>query len=233
MDPSLLKETTPSNVPTPKLRSPTPEGSPKKRKLYLFVRKLSVEWNYLLVRLRTFAEYSSTDRALADLFQSSEEDFLERHRAGGSPLTLTEHQFLSDYKRYKTLDRIHAAHTSERTVMKVFDGDDMAERTNVVSDTLTDCSERREENVGEMLWEHRRERWLAATPDGASPADRAQHSSLKHIPRDLYPRLYRDFVLKSRPLRADKRINLEDLVLVIDAGWASEDKWERAAKGLP
>lgn len=111
----------------------------------------------------------------------------------------------------------------------------------IMSDTLTDSSGRGlapevpKQNIGETLWEYRRAQWLA-TEDGVDAGtkleERAARLSIKHIPKELYPRIYSNFVEKSKPLKADKRINLEDLINIINAGWISDEKWERAAKGL-
>lgn len=230
MDPLSLKESTPSiqQYPT-KLRSPSGSPHKKQRKLSLLFRKLLLEWNYLLVKLKTFADVSYVEEVLEELFQLSDDDLLERYQRSGGSATLTraEHDFLEAYKRHKLLEKVYEAHV----------GMAEAPAKNVMLDTLTMSLGTKTDENGELMWRHRRAKWLALglprDETDAKVAQRAQQLSLKHISRDMYPRIYRDFVDKLKPLKADKRINLEDLVAVINAGWISDERWERAANGLP
>lgn len=208
----------------------------------------------------TFGE----DEAVEELFESSEGDAFERFLRGSlGRQTAAEHQFLLDYKVYKSLDKLYEAKRqpkmaklasvedldSQNVTYKDLDmvklRDDMETRVKTVqlmSDTSTDSSRHTsphevssKQNIGETLWELRRTKWLATTDDvdvAAKMEELAAKLSIKHIPKELYPRIYSSFVEKSRPLKADRRINLEDLVNIINAGWISEEKWERAAKGL-
>ncbi|GEQ69515.1 hypothetical protein JCM33374_g3187 [Metschnikowia sp. JCM 33374] len=93
-----------------------------------------------------------------------------------------------------------------------------------------------EKNLGTALWEIRRARWL--TPDECDDVEekvrqRASEQSIKHIPRDMFPRIYREFVEKAKPLKPGKYINLEDMIAVINSGWVHDKVWDSASKGLP
>ncbi|OBA22519.1 hypothetical protein METBIDRAFT_11346 [Metschnikowia bicuspidata var. bicuspidata NRRL YB-4993] len=94
----------------------------------------------------------------------------------------------------------------------------------------------RDENLGNALWEIRRARWLI--PDDECEdveqkvEQRAAGLAVKQISQDAYPQVYKDFVVNARPLKTGKRINLEDMVVVIHAGWVHEKVWESASKGL-
>lgn len=93
----------------------------------------------------------------------------------------------------------------------------------------------RDVNLGNALWEIRRARWLSSDEgeDVEQKVDeRCAGLSIKHISRDLFPRIYRDFVEKAKPLKDGKRINLEDMVVVIHSGWVHDKVWEAASKGL-
>lgn len=88
-------------------------------------------------------------------------------------------------------------------------------------------------NLGEKLWEERRKRWLETDLDAQHVKERQAALSLAHINRKLHSTIYTMFVHKAKPLKSGKRINLEDLMNVINAGWTKDAKWDRAAKGLP
>lgn len=88
-------------------------------------------------------------------------------------------------------------------------------------------------NIGETLWEYRRSKWLAGDSESEERAKKhLQELSIAHIPKTSYVRIYNNLVDKGRLLKNDKHINLSDLIKIINAGWISEDRWERAAKGL-
>lgn len=87
-------------------------------------------------------------------------------------------------------------------------------------------------NVGETLWEYRRHKWLVPK---RTPEEISQHiaeQSIEHIPKELYSKVYSSLVDKGKTLKEGKRINLKDMVEVINRGWIAEEKWERAARGL-
>lgn len=93
-------------------------------------------------------------------------------------------------------------------------------------------------NIGEILWEFRRSKWL--TVPGASDEqveekvnERRELSCVKSIPKEHYHRIYVNLVERSKPFKDDVRINLEDLIGIVNDGWKKEEKWDRAAKGLP
>lgn len=204
----------------------------------------------------------SDDEAVCELFESSDEDTFDRfQRSSVARQSPIEHQFLLDIKEYKSLDKLYQAKrkppmtylaslddlSSNKATYRDLDmvklRDDMETRvktTTVLSDTSTDSSRRGsshepKQNIGETLWEYRRSKWL--TPkDGVDTNDRINELTaglpVRQISKDLYPRVYANLVEKSKPLKQGKRINLEDLINIINAGWVSEEKWERAARGL-
>lgn len=88
-------------------------------------------------------------------------------------------------------------------------------------------------NIGEALWEYRRSKWLATSKLPQEIAAHVAATLLAALPTELHVRIYNNLVEKGKPLRSGKRINLLDLVVVINAGWVADEKWERAAKGLP
>lgn len=90
--------------------------------------------------------------------------------------------------------------------------------------------ELKNENIGEILWEYRRNQWTTGNVDQSKIA--ASRLFFDQIPKDSYVKVYNNLVDKGRSLRPDRRINLFDLMKVINAGWVAEEKWERAAKGL-
>lgn len=88
-------------------------------------------------------------------------------------------------------------------------------------------------NIGETLWEYRRSKWLTTDAEGKARAKEHLHQlSIAHIPKHSYARIYNNLVDKGRLLKDDKRLNLSDLIKVINAGWISEERWERAARGV-
>lgn len=87
-----------------------------------------------------------------------------------------------------------------------------------------------ETNIGQILWEYRRSLWLKS-PKGATVTGGSLF--FDQVPQESYVKIYNNLVEKGRALKPDRRINLHDLIRVINAGWESEEKWDRAAKGLP
>lgn len=87
-------------------------------------------------------------------------------------------------------------------------------------------------NIGSTLWEYRRSKWLY-TENPSQVAERIKNSNIDHLPNDCYPKLYTQLVEKGKTLRMDKKLNLSDVVKIINVGWIVEEKWDRAAKGLP
>lgn len=89
--------------------------------------------------------------------------------------------------------------------------------------------------IGESIWEYRRKNWLYSPNHHETQnkiKQRLKSLSIHHIPKESYARIYTTLVDKSKPLKSDKRINLRDLIEVINAGWIAEERWQRAAKGL-
>lgn len=83
-------------------------------------------------------------------------------------------------------------------------------------------------NVGDILWEYRRSRWTCGKKSKQATVNRLLFDQ---IPKESYVKVYNALVDKGRPLKNDRRINLYDLMKVVNSGWAAEEKWERAAKG--
>lgn len=85
-------------------------------------------------------------------------------------------------------------------------------------------------NVGEILWEYRRKKWVENTTGNVESTSRALFDQ---IPKDSYVKIYNHLIEKGRPLKSNRRINLNDLMKIVNAGWTAEEKWDRAARGLP
>lgn len=356
-----LKETTPSSIQSPvssTLRNtPTsPKRDPKRS--HWFLRRLACEWSSFVTRLKDLSEpRSPSEETLDSIFDSSDDDYFGRSQGKYSHVSPIESEFLLDYKKYRTLEKVyeahklatlhlpvysrtekssHSSHSShpinqanggsegqiqnegqllgqnqnlsrsysnsptkirlplgQRSIMStklnpatkdtsaVITLDEEIKRTgsttngavsdlnsgtleshelpnsaeeiieapdpdaatsnpvNGVNSTLNNLfplPQRRRStcNLGENLWEERRSRWLETTLSGPEEIKNRQAAlSLSHVNAKLHPQIYTMFVEKSKPLKSGTRINLEDLVGVINAGWTKEAKWERAARGLP
>lgn len=87
--------------------------------------------------------------------------------------------------------------------------------------------------LGEKLWDYRRNAWLTPTKNEDEVEAHIEDHSLAHVPREALPKIYTNLVDRGRVLKEDKHVNLKDLTRIINAGWIAEEKWERAAKGLP
>ncbi|ODV79763.1 uncharacterized protein CANTADRAFT_31921, partial [Suhomyces tanzawaensis NRRL Y-17324] len=88
------------------------------------------------------------------------------------------------------------------------------------------------ENLGTTLWEYRRRKWLQNS-DPEKVQQKLSQLSIEHIPKESYHKIYSFLIDKGRSLKNDKKINLLDLINIINAGWIAEEKWDRAARGLP
>lgn len=257
------KENTPTTIPESSapstLRTPGKEqpGWKKSIRIQSFLRRISSECALFFDKLKHHLDLSRSDEELLDtLFESSDDDLFERNPKPKKccSLTQSESQFINDYNKYNLLEKIfensprskQAQQTSEDS-MTLKEGSainfgplDM----DLEAHTLPDGAENRHEkndancarNIGDELWNARRAKWL--TPASGSDAServeqRREMLSLRNVPKTLYPRIYKDFVVKAKPLSRGKAINLEDLIGMIDAGWVNEKRWERAASGLP
>lgn len=85
---------------------------------------------------------------------------------------------------------------------------------------------------GPSLWETRRQEWLKCD-DLPKANARSSHNVLSGIPRDKYVGIYKALVDLRRTLKQENAINLGELAAVINAGWTANERWDRAAKGLP
>ncbi|RCK54842.1 hypothetical protein Cantr_04136 [Candida viswanathii] len=104
--------------------------------------------------------------------------------------------------------------------------------TKNTTDTDSKSTLLSQSNIGSNLWEYRRSKWLQCN-DPNKLNDRLKQTSISYIPKDSYVQIYSSLVDKNKILKDDKHINLLDLLKIINAGWIAEDKWERAARGLP
>lgn len=188
-------------------------------------------------------------------FESSDSDFFPRKQGGGS-LKQIEQQFLSDYQNYKSLEGISNHYHSLDSRITMVSSDDLSKIpyrdldisklrekmesreksivfTSDISTQGSEESKNKKQNVGEVLWDYRRSLWLEShsDEDGADNTVNKQ-AAIKDIPKGLYPTIYSNLIEKSKPLKEGKRINLQDLLGVINEGWVQEQRWERAAKGL-
>lgn len=87
-------------------------------------------------------------------------------------------------------------------------------------------------NIGDTLWNYRRGKWLVTSKTKEEIDNRVSSHLIKELPVDSHTKIYSTLVNKGKSLKKDKRLNLQDLVVIIDAGWVAEEKWERAANGL-
>lgn len=101
-----------------------------------------------------------------------------------------------------------------------------------ITDTDSKSTLLSQSNIGINLWEYRRNKWLQCN-DSNKLKNRLKETSISYIPKDSYVQIYTNLIDKNKTLKDDKHINLLDLLKIINAGWIAEDKWERAARGLP
>ena len=87
-------------------------------------------------------------------------------------------------------------------------------------------------NVGSTLWDYRRQKWLQPKYSTKRIKERIAKSSISHIPKESFPKIYENLVDKNKALKSNKKLNLADLIKIINAGWIAEERWERAARGL-
>lgn len=130
---------------------------------------------------------------------------------------------LSDKGIHMTFNDLDVVRLKER-----FDNDNDSLENNNNEDATSNQSET---NIGEVLWEYRRSLWLKSSKGEMHVSTTSL--LFDQIPKESYVTIYNNLVDKGRSLKANRKINLHDLIRVINAGWESEEKWERAAKGLP
>lgn len=260
MEPSSFKESTPTSIP-PSSRA-VPRKSRKLGGLFRristewnsFILKVKALSDAALSEDEAVEDlFDSSEGDTFERFQrgttrrytEQEQQFLREYKHYKSLDKVFESQRRPPTMTLASLDELDSQKITFRDLDMVKLRDDMETRVKtvtVLSDTSTDSSRpassyesANKPNIGETLWEFRRSKWLAA-PDGKDVAAKIEelrdNLPIKSIPKELYPRVYSSFVEKSRPLKADVRINLEDLINIINAGWVREEKWERAAKGL-
>lgn len=326
------KETSPSTIyhsPTStSVRSsvgPTSPKSPKPKKQPALFRRIACEFHAFFQKLKDLSESKDpSEEALDSLFESSDDDFFGRSQGKYSHVTSVESEFLLDYKKHRTLEKVYEAnqarsvgaaasgahtrdvqnlrntlrsqmsssplnpdtmpkdsnaqiwdeikHTGSTTNGAVSDmnsgtvasleplnsADDLGRGSSVASKVDSSKTEQKKVdaverekagqddvlpmphtrrrstcNLGEKLWDERRKRWLETTLTSEKKNQRQTALSLAHVDSKMHAQIYTMFVEKSKPLKSGTRINLNDLMNVINAGWTKDAKWERAARGLP
>lgn len=232
--------------------SKTLVNSPLRKSPSIF-KKVSLGWSSFVGRLKSISDEAFAESLWADeLFEINDVD---RYCCVPQASQLDQ-KFIADMKTCATLDDLYDAHHASRTV-EVNESEDMdntkfrdmdvgklreefatrARTVQLASDSSLEPSALHDQdasNVGEVLWEYRRAKWLEPS-EGVTKqllADRHLETSIRHIPRDYYPRIYTVMVEKGRPLKDDTRLNLEDAINIINEGWIHNDKWERAARGV-
>jgi hypothetical protein len=220
------------------------------------LKRISIEWNLFLLKLRSVSqEVFSTDDIVDEYFDSqlSEEAFDRLLRANRG-YTSAEEAFIEKYRQHKSLEKMVEAEGAQiqnksislqdlirSTSNDVCDDDMRYSDINVeklrqefdsadASDTSSNLQPSTS-NIGTTLWEYRRLKWLKET-HSMSVEQRLALASIDHLPQAAYVKIYTNLVEKGKLLKHDKRINLKDVIKIINAGWAAEDVWERAAKGL-
>lgn len=226
-------------------------NSPLRKSPSLF-KKVSLGWSSFVGRLKSISDEAFAESLWTDeLFENDADRF-----CCVPQVNHLDQKFLADMKTCSTLDDLYDAHHSPRIVV-VNESEEMdnvkfrdmdvgklreefttrARTLQLASDSSLETSalgDQDASNVGEMLWEYRRAKWLEPS-EGVTKqllADRHLETSIRHIPRDQYPRIYMVMVEKGRPLKNNTRLNLEDAINIINEGWVHNDKWERAARGV-
>lgn len=87
-------------------------------------------------------------------------------------------------------------------------------------------------DFGPCLWETRRREWLKCD-DLQKALARSSHNVLSGMPKEKYVGIYKALVDLRRTLKKENAINLGELAAVINAGWTANERWDRAARGLP
>lgn len=309
-------------------------AKPKKKKKNSWLKKISSEWNLLLLKLKAISEdVLSSEDIVDEFFIESDQDIDNFNRLvkNYKGYNSTEERFLKDYKKFKNLDDMAAAYTSnndakssstmvsdklQSTIQDIIrkqqqlqqlqvqaqqpqlqqpsallqqlsqqetrfgsidsrteeptreegyeDDDEEDEFTseeeyngisyhdldfcqlrkefeNYNSNNASSCTDTEsketlfsESNIGSTLWEYRRLKWLTPNSNKTDKlSQRIAETSIAHVPQDCYVKLYSQLIEHSKVLKPGKRINLNDVMKIINAGWIAEEKWDRAAKGLP
>lgn len=204
-----------------------------------------------------------TDDIVRDLFVNSESDdsSLDKILIRTPKLHTPEEEiFIEEYKKVKNLDKMAELRQRNEEIKSsttVASKLSLQDAIRQYSDSMTEPSEYEDESsfqdvdlfklrqefaqsplikdasqVGNVLWQYRRKKWLyCAHPEKVE--ERIKDLSIEYIPRESYIKVYNNLVDKGRTLKPGKRMNLADLVEVINVGWVAEEKWDRAAKGLP
>ncbi|CAN3373550.1 hypothetical protein DIURU_000639 [Diutina rugosa] len=207
-----------------------------------FLRRVAAEWSQFFDRVRAAAHDDSSDESVIDeLFEDSERDeSLSRLMRPQRGNTATDEAFLEKYRQYKSLDKIASSmapspqpqpspDTGSATEVNSFRDVDVCKmRADYLKDSASSDGTVDDSQLGTKLWHYRRAKWLDPSP---AAARRVAAPALAPAPKEQYVKIYTQLVDKGRPLK--QGLNLGDVVTVINAGWVAEERWDRAAKGLP
>lgn len=225
----------------------------KPRRITGLIRRFVTGCNSVLTKLKSLSDIALAEEDEVDaLFESSDSDYFPRRQPMGN-LKHVEQQFLNDFQKYKSLDGISEHYLSldtkidmngeqfDKIAYKDLDIAKLREKlesenltlfTSDISTENSDETRREKQNLGEALWDFRRSVWLKSNGDKDAVETDAARDTHKDIPKNCYPAIYSNLIEKSKPLREGKRINLQDLLGVINEGWIQDQRWERAAKGV-
>lgn len=252
--------TTPSSISTPDLTkkksTPTLRKQPsnnliRSKKNSIF-KRLAFEWNSLLSKIRSVSdEVFLSDEIVNEYFENQlSDDSFDRIIRLNKGYKSPEENFMEKYRKYKSLDKMTEIDTVDSTKKSISlqdllsndENNDLQfldlnveklrqefEQTNSCESSSNNTIQ---SNIGTTLWEYRRNKWLMNN-DPKKVKQRVIETSIDHLPKDAYIKIYNNLVEKGKPLKKDKRLNLKDVVKVINVGWIVEEKWDRAAKGLP
>ncbi|CUM66217.1 uncharacterized protein PRCAT00003877001 [Priceomyces carsonii] len=128
-------------------------------------------------------------------------------------------------------DNISYADFDVRKVREALENKE-ANDSSAKSTVTLQTSQTNQGDVGEKLWEIRRRLWVSPKNSERDIKQRINNLAVTNLSSELYIKVYSNLIDKGKRLKDDKRINLADLIKVINCGWIAEEKWERAAKGL-
>lgn len=84
---------------------------------------------------------------------------------------------------------------------------------------------------GVDVWQKRRDAWTMMRPEDALIVKQRRIDGQLQLSKDNYTTIYTNLVDKGKTLK--RPLNLKDTLRIINQGWISSRKWERASQGLP